>query len=680
MTTDIEEMTANVSEDLPLTSCANGIVETETKKTERNSIGVPKNSDAIDLDLSVGGVMEDQKPVITPFYPSTLAVTSKTDDAQKRLLADADADEEPIIFFASKPATTTAAPRKTYGSKKRQQNVAFVDVLPSTTLTSPNCAPIAAPDNSDVKSESEDIQFSSSADQDFLPSSSKRPRRDSPSPTSNLSSTSQRLDDEEDPMPLLGPDIPVESNNIDADEKLEVVGDHPVVTPNSSTSTSVNLGESSLITFDLDSLLTGPKIESSVNGVESVLSHRDAGQLQIPQTLTTENGVLVLNGSTIISTPLLNEVHDNGVDDPGAIYIQNLLNADGSASSTTAVVSEPRQIEIKSDSDAGSGSGPGPKEILIDSDDEPEIVFVEEKFSPVATTASRGGGLSGGMLTLSQIPTGLLQKVTPLGLRGRPIFAKSPSTNGGSFSLAQSKYSGNSQLKKSSPANILIPRYFDDVNNYLPHDKFSYMKIRRRKGKAKVLIDRVVSIPSDLFQAQLKDPSDIVGKINLAPFSKRTMNMLEFGGIERVFSLPSEFCRKSARLMSLFNSNLATSTEVDAAEEEVKGIMTAGVVTQTSRVKTIMEEDDAARPAVEASVVVDGGVFLDIKNNVSDVKVATDEGAREGEGISTSQDSHLEAASLTDHQCTKVDDASKNDNGIQDDVLSTDVKQEGSNE
>merc|ERR1719204_2029777 len=104
------------------------------------------------------------------------------------------------------------------------------------------------------------------------------------------------------------------------------------------------------------------------------------------------------------------------------------------------------------------------------------------------------------------------------------------------------------------------------------------------------------------------------------------MHMLEFGGIERVFSLPSEFCRQSSRLVSLFNGNLATKTEIDTAEEEVKAIMTAGVVSHTTRVMTIMEEDAAARPAVPGGVIVDGAVVVDVKNNVSDIKVVMTEG------------------------------------------------------
>ena len=165
--------------------------------------------------------------------------------------------------------------------------------------------------------------------------------------------------------------------------------------------------------------------------------------------------------------------------------------------------------------------------------------------------------------------------------------------------------------------------------------------------------------------------------------------MLEFGGIERVFSLPSEFCRQSSRLVSLFNGNLATKTEVDAAEEEVNAIMTAGVVSHTTRVMTIMEEDAAAKPAVPGGVVVDGAVVVDVKNNVSDVKVATTEGnsnnqgaigdvssanenVNSGESRSTDQNSDAKEAGLPN-----LGDSSKNNSGFQDENLPSHLKQEG---
>ena len=51
------------------------------------------------------------------------------------------------------------------------------------------------------------------------------------------------------------------------------------------------------------------------------------------------------------------------------------------------------------------------------------------------------------------------------------------------------------------------------------------------------------------------------------------MHMLEYGGIERAFSLPSDFYRDSAVLMNLFSGNLKTSTVEDETEAEIKALL-----------------------------------------------------------------------------------------------------------
>ena len=156
-----------------------------------------------------------------------------------------------------------------------------------------------------------------------------------------------------------------------------------------------------------------------------------------------------------------------------------------------------------------------------------------------------------------------------------------------------------------------------------------------------------------------RDPSDIVGKISLAPFSKQTMHMLEYGGIEKAFCLPSTIVRHSS-LSDLFSNSLITSTEIDASEEETKDIMTSGVDSETTRVKTLAEEAAASRPVTTAECVVEGGVFVEFKKDVADVKDPTEEGMIltqncQGEGLSTDKEASSTEQVSNVNEGTSVD-------------------------
>ena len=68
------------------------------------------------------------------------------------------------------------------------------------------------------------------------------------------------------------------------------------------------------------------------------------------------------------------------------------------------------------------------------------------------------------------------------------------------------KVSGMSQPHwQTNLQSMKTPKCFIDAEKFDTEDKFAYMKIRKvTKRKAKLIIDPVVSIPSDDFQDQLR--------------------------------------------------------------------------------------------------------------------------------------------------------------------------------
>ena len=67
----------------------------------------------------------------------------------------------------------------------------------------------------------------------------------------------------------------------------------------------------------------------------------------------------------------------------------------------------------------------------------------------------------------------------------------------------------------------------------------------------------------------IRDTTDTVTRISIAPYSRRAMHILEYGGVERAFAMPSEFYRDCTPLTSLYNSNLKTHMTEDETEEEI---------------------------------------------------------------------------------------------------------------
>jgi hypothetical protein len=73
-----------------------------------------------------------------------------------------------------------------------------------------------------------------------------------------------------------------------------------------------------------------------------------------------------------------------------------------------------------------------------------------------------------------------------------------------------------------------------------------------------MIADKLTSIPVAEFKAQLSDTSDIMGKMDLAPTTKKMMNYLSTKGFGKLFSSPGnplldfgKFCRPLCVLQNL---------------------------------------------------------------------------------------------------------------------------------
>jgi len=67
------------------------------------------------------------------------------------------------------------------------------------------------------------------------------------------------------------------------------------------------------------------------------------------------------------------------------------------------------------------------------------------------------------------------------------------------------------------------------------------------------------------------------------------MHILEYGGVERAFAMPSEFYRDCTPLTSLYNSNLKTHMTEDETEEETRSFLNADDAQIKARSEVKME-------------------------------------------------------------------------------------------
>ena len=227
----------------------------------------------------------------------------------------------------------------------------------------------------------------------------------------------------ESPTPFLGPDIDLaeekrESSAEDDDDnnvKELSSANTAILTSTTLLSSGPSAADgSSLITFDLETLLmTNAEAAGAKNGEPKILTIGEDGQLgiRLASSMASDYGsTRMANGAAMVDlTPSVNDdpgLLANGVDDPNAIYIQNLLN--GNATTTTMGMTNHSSLTSIAPVISRTSSTVAKEEICLESDDEPEIVFVEEK-----TTAPRPKSrLSTNRLFVNQLGPSLKKKIS----------------------------------------------------------------------------------------------------------------------------------------------------------------------------------------------------------------------------------------------------------------------------
>ena len=100
----------------------------------------------------------------------------------------------------------------------------------------------------------------------------------------------------------------------------------------------------------------------------------------------------------------------------------------------------------------------------------------------------------------------------------------------------------NKSLKIYTRLNITFVVY--NYNFLIINSAFCFLffspgvKETRQRRKRKLVVDDIKELAGDLIKAQLKDTSDIVTTLDLAPPTKKLMLWKETGGAEKLFSLP----------------------------------------------------------------------------------------------------------------------------------------------
>ena len=98
----------------------------------------------------------------------------------------------------------------------------------------------------------------------------------------------------------------------------------------------------------------------------------------------------------------------------------------------------------------------------------------------------------------------------------------------------------------------------------------------------------------------------------MAPFSRRAMHILEYGGVEKAFCLPSEMYRQSPALLPLFAQNLMTRMTGDETEAEVQSMLGLSPSNGTVSVETSSAQLRAGETAAIKSETDDVNCQADI--------------------------------------------------------------------
>ncbi|GIY24655.1 double-strand-break repair protein rad21 homolog [Caerostris darwini] len=136
---------------------------------------------------------------------------------------------------------------------------------------------------------------------------------------------------------------------------------------------------------------------------------------------------------------------------------------------------------------------------------------------------------------------------------------------------------GEENIPINFDENIHLPLLDDDINAIMKENNLitngappitdilkNIQGIKRRKRK--LIIDEIKTLNREKFEKQLEDFSDIVVPLDLAPPSKRLMNLKEIGGAEKLLC-QSGHKISSTTVQKLFKRNLKTHKTEEIIDE-----------------------------------------------------------------------------------------------------------------
>ncbi|XP_072175982.1 double-strand-break repair protein rad21 homolog [Diadema setosum] len=118
------------------------------------------------------------------------------------------------------------------------------------------------------------------------------------------------------------------------------------------------------------------------------------------------------------------------------------------------------------------------------------------------------------------------------------------------------------QVEQALADQTTLVQNEEDAFALEPIDISAGVKETRQRRKRKLIVDEIKELAGDVIKSQLKDTSDIVSTLDLAPPTKKLMLWKETGGAEKLFSLPGRQ-HTSIVILQIYRRNLTADIPKD---------------------------------------------------------------------------------------------------------------------
>lgn len=130
--------------------------------------------------------------------------------------------------------------------------------------------------------------------------------------------------------------------------------------------------------------------------------------------------------------------------------------------------------------------------------------------------------------SIPQLDEPMSAHASGLNLSGEGHIGEGSQPDGGANEVNRSADDGENEANNEEESFALAPI-----------DATALKGVTKTKRKRKLIVDEVKNISGDEMKSQLANTSDIITTLDLAPPTKRLMYWKETGGVEKLFTLPS---------------------------------------------------------------------------------------------------------------------------------------------